>query len=40
MRILKFGGSSLADTERIIAVKEIIRKYAAAYPELIIVISA
>jgi len=40
MRILKFGGSSLANPERIRSVVEIIRKYAAQYPGLTVVVSA
>jgi aspartokinase/homoserine dehydrogenase 1 len=39
-RILKFGGSSLADPEQIEAVKKIIVKYAGEYPELTVVVSA
>jgi aspartokinase/homoserine dehydrogenase 1 len=40
MRILKFGGSSLADPERIKTVAGIIKKYASADPDLTVVVSA
>jgi len=40
MRILKFGGSSLANPERISLVRKIIIEYAKAYPDLTVVVSA
>jgi bifunctional aspartokinase / homoserine dehydrogenase 1 len=40
MRILKFGGSSLANPERIKLVIKIIRQYASAYSDLSVVVSA
>ena len=40
MRILKFGGSSLADPDRIRTVAGIIRQYASADSELTVVVSA
>jgi bifunctional aspartokinase / homoserine dehydrogenase 1 len=40
MRILKFGGSSLANPDRIKLVTKIIRQYASEYPDISVVISA
>jgi aspartokinase/homoserine dehydrogenase 1 len=40
MRILKFGGSSVADPDRIKLVTTIIRQYAEKYPDLSVVVSA
>jgi aspartokinase/homoserine dehydrogenase 1 len=40
MRILKFGGSSLANPERIKLVKEIINQYYTKYTDLSVVVSA
>ena len=40
MRILKFGGSSLANPERIKLVTKIIMQYASEYPDISVVISA
>ncbi len=40
MRLLKFGGSSVADPDRIKVVKGIIRKYASEYGDISVVISA
>lgn len=40
MRILKFGGSSVADPERIKNVTRIIRRYASEYGDISVVISA
>jgi len=40
MRILKFGGSSLANPERIKLVTKIIRQYASEYSDISVVISA
>jgi aspartokinase/homoserine dehydrogenase 1 len=40
MRILKFGGSSVADPDRIRMVTGLIRKYASENPELSVVVSA
>ena len=40
MHILKFGGSSVANPERIKLVIGIIRRYASEYPDLSVVISA
>jgi aspartokinase/homoserine dehydrogenase 1 len=40
MRILKFGGSSLANPERIRIVAGIVKQYASADPDLTVVVSA
>ena len=40
MRILKFGGSSLANPDRIKLVLKIIREYTAEFPEISVVVSA
>lgn len=40
MRILKFGGSSVANPDRIKLVTKIIRQYASEYPGLSVVVSA
>jgi aspartokinase/homoserine dehydrogenase 1 len=40
MRILKFGGSSVADTERIKGVMRIIRHYSSGDPDISVVVSA
>jgi aspartokinase/homoserine dehydrogenase 1 len=40
MRILKFGGSSVSNPDRIKLVSKLIRKYASEYPEISVVVSA